>query len=131
MVEPVTVSDPECALRIRFKTQDGPYPGGLIPAAVIIGNMADASAELGIRMDGAGGLLACVKEANFFHPVHVGDYVEVRAVLKHKGQRSRQVSVTVTRLIERKLGTDGDAAHEIHDPPQPVAEATLISVRPW
>jgi 3-aminobutyryl-CoA ammonia-lyase len=121
----------ECTLRVRFGTQDNPYPGGIIPGAVIIRNMADASAELGIRVDGMGGLLACVKEANFLKPVYVGDYVQVRAVLTRKGNRSRYVSVAVTREIERRENAGGDVVHEIHEPPEVVAEATLVSVRPW
>jgi 3-aminobutyryl-CoA ammonia-lyase len=120
----------EGRLRIRFGLHDTHYGGGLIPAATILRVFADCAAELGIRLDGVDGYLAAYEHADFLKPVHAGDYVEFKASLESKGNRSRRVAVTAHRYIEGQE-RDGDLASGIvHEPPELVARATMIVVIP-
>ena len=117
-------------LRVRFGLHDTHYSGGLIPAATILRVFADCAAELGIRTDGVDGYLAAYEHAEFLKPVHAGDYVEFKASLQSKGNRSRRIAVAAYRYIEgREL--DGDlGSGTLHDPPELVARATMVVVIP-
>lgn len=130
MSEPAAA--PQGCLRIRFGLHDTHYGGGLIPAATILRLFADCAAELGIRMDGVDGYLAAYEHAEFLKPVHAGDYVEFRASLQSKGNRSRRIAVAAYRYIEgRELEGDGDlASGVVHDPPELLARATMVVVIP-
>jgi len=121
---------PEGYLRVRFGLLDTHYHNGLIPAAIILRSFADCSSEIGLRMDGVDGYLAAYESAEFLKPVYAGDYVEVRARVISKGNRSRRVAVEAHRVLEHKEGTGGLSGAVVHDPPQLVGRAVMVSVKP-
>jgi 3-aminobutyryl-CoA ammonia-lyase len=117
-------------LRVRFGLHDTHYSGGLIPAATILKTFADCSSEIGIRLDGVDGYLAAYETAEFLKPVYAGDYVEFRARLLSKGNRSRRISVEARRCMEAKEFEGGLSGGIFHDPPEVVARAVMVAVRP-
>ena len=121
---------PEGFLRIRFGLLDTHYSNGLIPAAIILKAFADCSSEIGLRVDGVDGYLAAYESADFLKPVYAGDYVEVRARLISKGNRSRRVAVEAHRVVEHQDAGKGLSGAIIHEPPELVAKAVMVSVRP-
>jgi 3-aminobutyryl-CoA ammonia-lyase len=121
---------PEGFLRIRFGLLDTHYHGGLIPAAIILRSFADCSSEIGLRMDGVDGYLAAYESADFLKPVYAGDYVEIRARVVSKGNRSRRVAIEAHRVVEGKESGGGLSRGVVHDPPELVARAVLVAVRP-
>jgi 3-aminobutyryl-CoA ammonia-lyase len=121
---------PQGFLRLRFGLLDTHYPGGLIPAAIILRCFADCSSEIGMRVDGVDGYLAAYESAEFLKPVHAGDYVEIRARVVSKGNRSRRVAIEAHRVIEEKESSGGLSRGVVHDPPELVARAVMVAVRP-
>ena len=121
---------PEGFLRVRLGMHDTHYPNGLIPAATILRLFADCSAELGIRTEGSDAYLAAYEKAEFFKPVYAGDYIEIRARRVSKGNRSRRTAVEARRAIESKELGGGLSGGIFHDPPELVAQAIMIGVRP-
>ena len=117
-------------LRIRLGLHDTHYPNGLIPAATIMRLFADCASELGIRYDGTDGYLAAYEKAEFFKPVYAGDYIEVRAKRLSKGNRSRRTAIEARRCMETKQLGAGLSGGIFHDPPQLIASAIMIGVRP-
>ena len=81
---------PEGFLRVRLGMHDTHYPNGLIPAATIMRLFADCASEIGIRMHGVDGYLAAYEKAEFLKPFYAGDYLEIRARLLSRGNRSRR-----------------------------------------
>jgi 3-aminobutyryl-CoA ammonia-lyase len=121
---------PEGYLRVRLGLHDTHYASGLIPAATILRLFADCSSELGIRTEGTDGYLAAYEKAEFFKPVYAGDYIEIRARRLSKGNRSRRTAVEARRAMESKELGGGLSGGIFHDPPELVAQAIMIAVRP-
>lgn len=120
----------ETFLRLRLGLTDTHYANGLIPAATILRLFADCAAELGTRLDGVDGYLAAYENAEFLLPVFAGDYIEIRARLLSAGNRSRRLGLEALRSLEyRDLG-GGLSGGVVHDPPQLVARASMITVKP-
>lgn len=117
-------------LRVRFGLDDTHYADGLIPAAGLLKYFADCCSEIGIRMDGVDGYLAAYESAGFLKPVHAGDWIEIHASLVARGNRSRRIRVEARRCIEAKRLGDGLSGGILHDPPELVAEAVLVIVKP-
>jgi 3-aminobutyryl-CoA ammonia-lyase len=117
-------------LRIRLGLHDTHYPDGLIPAATILRLFADCASEVGIRMDGTDGYLAAYEKAEFFKPVYAGDYIEIRAKRLSKGNRSRRTSIEARRSMEAKELGGGLSGGVFHDPPELIASAIMVGVRP-
>lgn len=123
-------TNPGGYLRIRLGLHDTHYPNGLIPAATILRLFADCASELGIRMDGVDGYLAAYERAEFLKPVYAGDYLEITAKLLSKGNRSRRTQLEARRCMEaRELG-GGLSGGIFHEPPELVATAIMVGVRP-
>lgn len=122
--------EPEGYLRLRLGLHDTHYPNGLIPAATILRLFADCASELGIRMDGTDGYLAAYEKAEFFKPVYAGDYIEIRAKRLSKGNRSRRTSLEALRSMESKELGGGLSGGIFHDPPELIASAIMVGVRP-
>ncbi|MGD0187974.1 MAG: hotdog fold domain-containing protein [Roseiarcus sp.] len=122
--------EPEGYLRIRLGLHDTHYGHGLIPAATILRLFADCASELGIRTDGTDGYLAAYEKAEFFKPVYAGDYIEIRARRLSKGNRSRRTAVEARRCMEYKELEGGLSGGIFHEPPELVAQAVMIGVRP-
>jgi 3-aminobutyryl-CoA ammonia-lyase len=121
---------PRGYLRVRLGLHDTHYANGLIPAATILRLFADCSSELGIRIDGSDGYLAAYEKAEFFKPVYAGDYLEIRARPLSKGNRSRRTAVEARRAMESKELGGGLSGGIFHDPPELIAQAIMIAVRP-
>jgi 3-aminobutyryl-CoA ammonia-lyase len=122
--------EPEGYLRVRLGLHDTHYPNGLIPAATILRLFADCASELGIRTDGTDGYLAAYEKAEFFKPLYAGDYVEIRAKRLSKGNRSRRTALEARRCMESKELGGGLSGGIFHDPPELIAQAIMIAVRP-
>ncbi len=117
-------------LRIRLGLHDTHYPNGLIPAATILRLFADCASELGIRTDGTDGYLAAYEKAEFLKPAYAGDYVEIRAKYLSKGNRSRRMALEARRCMESKELGGGLSGGVFHDPPELIASAIMVGVRP-
>src|SRR5215472_9727446 len=122
--------DYEGYLRVRLGLHDTHYPNGLIPAATILRLFADCASELGIRMDGTDGYLAAYEKAEFFKPVYARDYLEIRAKRLSIGNRSRRTALEARRAMESKELGGGLSGGIFHDPPELVASAIMVGVRP-
>jgi acyl-CoA hydrolase len=121
---------PEGFLRVRLGLHDTHYRDGLIPAATILRLFADCSSELGIRTDGTDGYLAAYEKVEFLKPVYAGDYIEIRARRLSKGNRSRRTAVEARRAMQAKELGGGLSGGIFHDPPELVAHAIMVGVRP-
>jgi 3-aminobutyryl-CoA ammonia-lyase len=121
---------PEGFLRVRLGLHDTHYEQGLIPAATLMRLFADCASEVGIAVDGVDGYLAAYENAEFFKPVHAGDYVEIRARLLTRGNRSRRIGIEAHRVLEHKDLGDGLSGAHRHDPPELIARAVMVGVRP-
>src|SRR5690348_5498056 len=121
---------PEGFLRVRLGLHDTHYPNGLIPAATLLRLFADCASELGIRTDGVDGYLAAYEKAEFFKPVYAGDYIEIRARPLSKGNRSRRTALEARRCMEAKELGGGLSGGVFHDPPELVAQAVMVGVKP-
>ena len=117
-------------LRVRLGLHDTHYPNRLIPAATILRLFADCASEVGIKTDGTDGYLAAYEKAEFFKPVYAGDYVEIRAKRVSKGNRSRRTALEARRCMESKELGGGLSGGVFHDPPELIASAIMIGVRP-
>lgn len=117
-------------LRVRLGLHDTHYPNGLIPAATILRLFADCASELGIRTDGTDGYLAAYEKAEFFKPLYAGDYIEIRAKHLSKGNRSRRTALEARRCMQSKELGGGLSGGVFHDPPELIASAIMIGVRP-
>lgn len=121
---------PRGFLRVRLGLHDTHYPNGLIPAATLLRLFADCASEVGIRMDGVDGYLAAYEKAEFLKPVYAGDYIEIRATLLGKGNRSRRTQIEARRCMEAKELGGGLSGGVFHEPPELVAHAVMIGVKP-
>ena len=124
------MAHPGSTLRVRLGTRDTHYRSHLIPAATVMRLFADCSTELGLRDSGRVGLLAAYEGAEFLMPLHVGDYVEIRAAVVSRGRRSRRISLKAWRHIRAQARNAAPPRWEIVEPPELVARATMISVTP-
>lgn len=119
----------DSSLRVRLGGLDTHYRNYLIPAATILRLFADCSTEIGLRENaGREGLLAAYEGATFLQTCRVGDYVEIRATVLSRGNRSRRVGLAAFRHVRAPEKEGGVSA--ICEPPELVAHAILVSVRP-
>jgi acyl-CoA hydrolase len=122
-------ADSTATLRVRLGMQDTHYREHLIPAATLLRLFADCSTVIGLREnDGREGLLAAYESAQFLLPCRVGDYLEIRAEVLSRGNRSKRVGVTAHRYVAAPA-VDGQTS-KICDPPELVAQAVLVAVTP-
>lgn len=120
----------EAMLRVRLGMQDTHYAEELVPAATLLRLFADCSTEIGLRESGGReGLLAAYEGAQFLMPCRVGDYLEIRAKVLSRGNRSRRVEIMGWRVMRAPHGESG-AKWSILDEPELVAKAVLVSVTP-
>ncbi len=130
MSENLESFNPVGYLRVRLGLHDTHHPNGLIPPSTVLRLFADCSSELGIQSDGTDGYLAAYERAEFFRPLFAGDYIALRARTVSKGTRSRRTALEAYRCLESKdLGAGLTGGH-IPDPPELVACAVAIAVRP-
>jgi 3-aminobutyryl-CoA ammonia-lyase len=111
--------------------QDTHYAESLVPGATLLRLFADASTEIGLRENnGREGLLAAYESAEFLKPCRVGDYLEIRAKVLSRGNRSKRVEITGWRALQAPLHGENDNRWRVFDPPELVARAVLVSVTP-
>jgi 3-aminobutyryl-CoA ammonia-lyase len=130
MPEADDIAAPSGYLRLRLGLNDTHYPNRLIPAATILKYFADCYTEIGIRMDGVDGYLVSYKKAEFLKPIFAGDLIEIRAELLSKGNRSRRIKLVARRCIAAVELGGGLSGGVLHEPPELVAEAIMIVVKP-
>jgi 3-aminobutyryl-CoA ammonia-lyase len=116
-------------LRVRLGTDDTHYRNYLIPAATILRLFADCSTQIGLHENqGYPNLLAGYEKADFFLTCRVGDYLEITCRVLSRGNRSKRVECKAFRHVAAPESEGG--ANRLCDPPELVASAVLISVRP-
>lgn len=121
---------PQAYFRLRLNYSDTYYVGGLIPASTILRLFTDCSSELGARLDGSDGYLAAYEQVDFLKPLFAGDSIEVRVTRIAQGNRSRRTLMEAYRSMEyRDLGGSLSGG-TFHEPPELVARAVAIGVRP-
>jgi 3-aminobutyryl-CoA ammonia-lyase len=122
----------ESMLRVRLGMQnDTHYAEALIPAATLLRLFADCSTEIGLRENnGREGLLAAYENAQFLKSCRVGDYLEIRAKVLSRGNRSRRVEIKAWRTMEAPSPEASDKLWKIVEPPELVAIAVLVAVTP-
>jgi len=125
-----TITTPDATLRLRLGTKDTHYRGGLIPAATVMRLFADCSTEIGIRDNGRPGLLATYENAEFLLPLRAGDYVEIRAAVVSRGNRSRRVALEAWRLVRAPAEDAASGDYAKCEPPELAARAIMVSVAP-
>jgi 3-aminobutyryl-CoA ammonia-lyase len=111
-------------LRVRLAPADGRYANGLVAGSKAMELFADLETELALREGGDEGLCARYHDVEFLAPLHVGDFVEARARIVERGNRSRRVEAELYKV----LGSD-EHGHAITYP-KPVlavrATATIV-----
>ena len=80
------------------------YAGNLVDGAYMLALFGDVATELCIRTDGDEGLFAAYDTVQFRAPVQAGDVLEVVAVLRRVGRRSRSVDFEA-RVVCRGVST--------------------------
>lgn len=116
-------------MRVRLRADDTHYGSDLIPAATLLGLMADCGALLGIKLDGVSGYLASWKSAEVHRPCYIGDFIEVRATRTRKGTRSRHYAVTVHRFVESDA-SGATTTGRMLDEPELICEGVYVGVVP-
>ena len=124
------MTQPDATLRVRLGTGDTHYRSHLIPAATVLRLFADCSTEIGIRDNGRPGLLAAYENAEFFVPLRVGDYVEIRASVVARGRRSRRIALEAWRLMRAPAPDAKCQDYALCEPPELAARAIMVSVAP-
>jgi acyl-CoA hydrolase len=121
---------PDATLRVRLGNSDTHYREHLIPGSTILRLFADCSTEIGLRENaGIEGLLAAYEQAIFLLPCRVGDYIEIRATVLSRGNRSRRTGFIALRHVRAPALDDGSPS-EVCDPPELIAHAIMVSVKP-
>ena len=77
------------------------YAGNLVDGAYSLGLFGDVATEVCIRTDGDEGLFASYSDVQFLAPVRAGDVLEVEAVVRRVGTRSRTIDFTVRVTVPR------------------------------
>lgn len=126
-----TTAAASATLRVRLGMLDTHYAEGLVPAATILRLFADCSTEIGLREnEGREGLLAAYEGAEFLQPCRAGDYLEIRATVLSRGNRSKRVQLEAVRTLRAPVSGAADHRWAICEPPEIVARAVLVSVTP-
>lgn len=92
------------------------YGGSLVDGAYLLGLFGDVATEMCIRTDGDEGLFAGYSEIVFTAPVQAGDVVEVTAVLRRVGRRSREVDFRAVVLCRAEPARSPSAAAVLPEP---------------
>ena len=97
------------------------YAGNLVDGAYSLGLFGDVATEMCIVTDEDEGLFASYSDVQFRAPVRAGDVLEVRAVLRTVGTRSRVIDFTAT-VVGR--GTPEERASAARMLAEPVVATT-------
>ena len=114
----------QVTVRLRFAPGDARYAKGLIAGAKVMELFGDLETEIAIREGGDEGLCAGYDRVEFLEPLFAGDFVEGRAEVTARGNRSRTVELELFRVV----GCNRDGVAEPLDPPVLAARATATIV---
>lgn len=105
------------------------YNGYLLSGARLLQYVSDAGAELNIRLEGSGGLLAAIKEASFYESVFAGEVLEILVRRVARGNKSRTNQFMVYKHIRKRFDL-GRSKAEALEPAVLVAKGSTVSVIP-
>lgn len=109
--------------KIRMSLSDAHYAGQLVDGARILALFGDAATELCIIDSGVEGLFRAYEKIEFLHPVYAGDFLEIRAEILSKGNRSRQMSFEAYKIIESTRNIQKPEEAHVLNPPILVTKA--------
>src|SRR5215208_6380311 len=99
---PVDLNELSASFRLRIGAENVHYRNELVAGAFLLQLFADVGSELTIRLDGDAALLRAYADAEFFHPVYAGDYLEISAKLLHQGNTSRRIEYKAYKYIQMR-----------------------------
>jgi 3-aminobutyryl-CoA ammonia-lyase len=105
------------------------YAGNLVDGAYSLGLFGDVATEMCIVTDEDEGLFASYSDVQFLAPVRAGDVLEVTAVLRSVGNRSRVIDFTAT-VVGRGTPEHGASAARMLAEPILATTATGTCVVP-
>jgi 3-aminobutyryl-CoA ammonia-lyase len=105
------------------------YAGNLVDGAYSLGLFGDVATEMCIVTDEDEGLFASYSDVQFRAPVRAGDVLEVTAVLRTVGTRSRVIDFTAT-VVGRGTPEEGASAARMLAAPVVATTATGTCVVP-
>ena len=105
------------------------YAGNLVDGAYSLGLFGDVATEMCIVTDEDEGLFASYSDVQFRAPVRAGDVLEVTAVLRTVGTRSRVIDFTAT-VVGRGTPEEGASAARMLAEPVVATTATGTCVVP-
>jgi len=121
------MNDPRLGLTVRHRRYvsyaHAHYAGNLVDGAYGLGLFGDVATEVCIRTDGDEGLFASYSDVQFRAPVRAGDVVEVEAVVRRVGSRSRTLDF-VLRVVCRGAKERGESAADVLGEPIVATTAT-------
>ena len=117
-------SSSEVTVRLRFAPADARYANGLIAGAKVMELFGDLETEIAIREGGDEGLCAGYDRVEFLEPLFAGDFVEGRARVTARGDRSRTVELELFRVV----GSKRDGVAEALERPVLAARASATIV---
>lgn len=120
---------PSAVHRLRVSQADAHYGGDLVAGAFLMELMGDVATELCIRADGDEGLFAGYSSVEFVHPVHAGDFLEVKGEIIRLGSTSREMRFEIF-VYARQRPEISDSAADILDEPELVGRAIGTCVVP-
>jgi 3-aminobutyryl-CoA ammonia-lyase len=105
------------------------YAGNLVDGAYSLGLFGDVATEMCMVTDADEGLFASYSDVQFRAPVRAGDVLEVTAVLRTVGTRSRVIDFTAT-VVGRGTPEAGASAARMLAEPLVATTATGTCVVP-
>ena len=108
---------------IRMGMEDCRYTGNLISGARILQYVTDCFANLTIRRENDGGLLAYA-DITLKGAVYVCEFLLIKVKIVHVGNRSRKAEYEVYKTVSRVPGEEQGPCN----PPQLVASGSLVAV---
>ena len=126
MCEKRVISGPgllEWEQEILLGMEDCRYTGNLISGARILQYVTDCFANLTIRRENDGGLLA-YSDINLKAAVYVCEFLQIHVKIVHVGNRSRKAEYRVYKTVSRVPGEEPGVCN----PPELVAYGTLVAV---
>ena len=122
---PVSADGAASALiRVRLAPSDARYAGGLCAGSKALELFADLETEIALREGGDEGLCAGYERIDFLAPLYVGDFVEARAWVVERGNRSRKLDAELHKLIS----VDENGVGQVHEPPVLAVRARVTIV---
>lgn len=120
-------------IRVRLGSRDARSETGQVEAVRLLELFHDAATELCIREIGDEGILRTYANVEFFAPLRVGDYIEIRGRITEVGAKTCVIELVAHKIIRTARTMAAPLAGEVLDPPRLVGRAKgtwLIPLRP-